>query len=281
MRIAIIMDGLGGGGAEWQSIIAANELARRGHHVCMICYGQDKTHLDSLNQTEVQFVRIRSKGPLRLGRILAIAHHLRRGRFDVVHCFHHPPCIWGGLAAILAGSDALFFGHRGQGNLPRSQRLLLRVASLRARAWIVNSQAVSRHLESYLNVPPERIRVVHNGLTEEKLNSPPTKTATEVRAELDLAAESPLVILVGNLRAVKNIEMFLRVARRVVDAGSEAEFVVAGEGIDFCLEVFKFGCALLRIRLERPDLKAAAEEDRQAERKELYSFAGFRIVHCL
>ncbi len=232
MRIAIVMDGLGGGGAEAQAVIAANELAHQGHRVSLISYGHDETNLVNLNQAEVEFIPVRSKGPLRLGRVFAIAGHLRRGKFDAVHCFHHPPCIWGGMAAILAGTRGLFFGYLGHGKVSWLQRMLLRWLSHRARAWIVNSDGVGRHIENYINVLPAKVRVVHNGLPEEKLNPKPAKTPAEVRAEYGLSAEVPLVALVGNLRPVKNIEMLLRVARRVADAGCEVQFVIAGDGTE-------------------------------------------------
>ncbi len=90
---------------------------------------------------------------------------------------------------------------------------------------LTNSEAVATELRSTLNGSPPVV-AVHNPVDLERFR--PAPAAGPVRAELGIAAESPLVGMVAHLTPWKGHEDFLRVARRVLDAVPEAHFVIAG-----------------------------------------------------
>ncbi len=90
---------------------------------------------------------------------------------------------------------------------------------------LTNSEAVASELRSTLNGSPPLI-AVPNPVDLERFR--PAPAAGPVRAELGIAAESPLVGMVAHLTPWKGHEDFLRVARRVLDAVPEAHFVIAG-----------------------------------------------------
>ncbi|MCY2926561.1 MAG: glycosyltransferase [Planctomycetota bacterium] len=228
MRIALIMDGLGGGGAERQCVLAANELARLGHDVTLISYGSLDYCLRFLDRQRVRFVAIAARGKLRIGRLLALRRVLKAGRFDVAHGFHLPPSIYGGLAAGLAGVPRFFMGFRGQHGLSTGERIALRLLAGVRAGWIVNSLAVRTHVIKTLAQKPETIHVVRNGFAP--IDPSALQSRQAVRETLGLDQAVPVVALVGNLRQVKNVDMFLRLAGRLAKAGPDAQFVIAGEG---------------------------------------------------
>lgn len=228
MRIALVMDALGGGGAERQCVLAANQMALLGHHVAVISYGDLDYCVRYIDRARVEFVQISARGLLRLARLRALTRTLRQGRFDVAHAFHMPPGIFAAPAAALAGVPRFFMGFRGQHGLTWSNRVALRLLAGARDGWIVNSTAVRDHLVRLLHVNPELIHVVRNGFPP--LDRSTLRPGQAVRAELGLDETAPLVTLVGNLRLVKNIDMFLRVADRLRRAGTDAQFVIAGEG---------------------------------------------------
>jgi glycogen(starch) synthase len=84
--------------------------------------------------------------------------------------------------------------------------------------------AVSRHLKQQLvqryGIPPEKIRVIYNAVR------PPERLDRIPRHE-------SIVLYLGRLAAMKNIDTFLRAAARISPEFPNALFVVAGDGPEF------------------------------------------------
>jgi len=228
MRIAIIIDGLAVGGAEKQAAVAAAELTWRGEDVELISYGRQNEYEDFLRERGVRVSLITNKGPFRLGRIRALASHLRRRRVDVVHAFKKTSSIWGRAAAKVAGVSCIFGGYRGLTAEPPVSRWLLKGLSRNTAGWIVNSVGVKRFLIREFSVEPESVAIAHNGIDVAACRSDLSKD--QARACFGVKNGTPVVCAVGNLRPVKNHVMLLRVAKRLAEADVEATFLLAGDG---------------------------------------------------
>ena len=228
MKVAIIMDGLATGGAERQAVTAAIELTRRGVGVELIHYHAVNQFTDTLASHSVRTAAILNRGPLRLGRLRALIAHLKQGRFDVAYSLQGTSSIWGTLAARLAGTRCIFAGYRGQACQGWLNRMALRAVCRGATGWIVNAACVGQFIIRTLAANPRKIHIVPNGISPASYESKLGRS--EARKLLDLPEECPAVVMVANLRPVKNHRMFLRVARRVVQARPEAVCLAAGDG---------------------------------------------------
>jgi len=58
----------------------------------------------------------------------------------------------------------------------------------------------------------------------------PTRAGAELRREIGIAENEPVIGSAGRLVPVKGYDVFLKAARRVLDSGIDASFVLAGDG---------------------------------------------------
>ena len=228
MRIAIIIDGLGGGGAEKQVLLAAAEIMRLGAEVDVITYHPGNRHEEFVRQRGISVWEVGGVGPLRIARILGIARILRKGEFDVVHAFKGCSSFYGRLAGKLAGVRCIFGGYRCLDAPSRLQRLIHGILARNTAGWIVNSEWVRKAVCDGFGAAPETVHVVANGIVAGDYQS--ELTPAEAKSGLGLPADARVVTIVAQFRPEKNHAMFLRVARRLVDAGSGAAFLAAGDG---------------------------------------------------
>jgi glycosyltransferase involved in cell wall biosynthesis len=97
------------------------------------------------------------------------------------------------------------------------------------RVILAGSEAIRRgFLGPRPFMPPDRIRVVYPGVDIRVFRRCPDDRA-DVRRELGIGPESPLVTLLARFQAVKGHDLFLAAARLVAREAPEARFVAAGE----------------------------------------------------
>ncbi len=159
-------------------------------------------------------------------QVRSCAKYLRDNRIDLVHTHDFYTNVFGMAAATLAGVGPRVASKRETGGMrSAAQDFVEKLAFGRAKAVLVNAAAVRDHLVKR-SVPAAKIRVIYNGLELSRF----TSTRPEP-AHFGLPADTRFVTLVANLRhAVKNVPMFLRAAKSVAAAVTDAHFVVAGEG---------------------------------------------------
>lgn len=94
--------------------------------------------------------------------------------------------------------------------------------------FIAISRAIADEIQG-MRVPAEKIAVIHNGLDISKFNQP--RDPGELKSELGLDPEKPVITMIARLHPVKGHEYFLKAARKVIDTGLKAQFLIIGEGI--------------------------------------------------
>jgi glycosyltransferase involved in cell wall biosynthesis len=154
-------------------------------------------------------------------RLAALA---RRMRADVIHSNGMKAHLLGGMAARLGRVPGVWhlrdFPPAGQtGRLfaraaCRLPRLVLAVSEAVARAVHPDDRGTPRVVTLYDPIDPRRF---HPGLSSARF-----------REELGIGPAIPLVGLVAHLTPWKGHELFLGMARAVMDTGSPARFVVVG-----------------------------------------------------
>lgn len=168
-----------------------------------------------------------------LGQLLAL---MRRVRPHVVHTHTAKAGTLGRLAARLARVPVVvhtYHGHVFRGYFPRGRtRVFLAIERVLAR-WsdclLAVSDTVRRELLALGVGAPDRFRVLPLGLDLERYVAADARRG-ELRAELGLAPEVPLVTIVARLVPIKAHEVFLEAARHVRDALPATRFLLVGDG---------------------------------------------------
>jgi glycosyltransferase involved in cell wall biosynthesis len=225
MKIAIVIDSLGKGGAERQAFYMARELAARGCEVHLVHYYKSPYEFDDLDRTGAKLTLMLKEGrPWRF--LWRLRGYLKRHRFDVVHAMKEQPCIYGCLAARLAGVPVIIAGYRGQFLSRGLSRVGIGLVNRVATAWITNSRGVAESVARGLGTPQERLHVVHNGIDRQALQC--ALSDGEARSRFGLDPDVPTVTIIAVLREEKNHEMFLRMAARVAANHPRCRFLLVG-----------------------------------------------------
>ncbi len=157
---------------------------------------------------------------------------LKTNKIDIIHTHDFYTNVFGMFGAFLAGVKIRIASKRETGGVrSKSQEFIEKIAFGRASAIVANSEAVKTYLMAD-GISAKKINVIYNGLDLERLK-PKLSNRKEICEKLRLpnAENLRFVTIVANLRHdVKNIPMFLRVAKKVCSKLPDVQFVVAGEG---------------------------------------------------
>ena len=159
------------------------------------------------------------------------AKYLRDNKIDIVHTHDFYTNVFGMAAATLAGVQVRVASKRETGGMRSgAQKLVEKIAFGRADAIIVNSSAVRGHLTERA-IPSAKIHIIYNGIDLKRFGVADDRASVCSRFGLPNDENMHFVTMVANLRhKVKNVPMFLRMAKRVVENHPDVHFVIAGEG---------------------------------------------------
>jgi len=229
-RVLLLISDLEFGGAQRQLVALANHLdpARFDVHVCSLSETIDLARDLRDADRRLHIVPKRWRFDFRV--VPRVAALMRRLQIDLVHAYLFDADIVARLAARLAGAPVVVSSARNAAYpRPLRQRVCLQLTADRADALIANSHAGKRFTVETLDLPPDRIYVVHNGIDTDRFGP---GDGSIVRRELGLSAATPVVGMIASFKPQKNHEMFLRVAARVRREVPDVQFLVVGESID-------------------------------------------------
>jgi glycosyltransferase involved in cell wall biosynthesis len=233
VRVHALVDGLGCGGAE----LLLAEFARSAGdadielsvgYLSVMCGNVAADRLRGLG-IEPQLVPVSSM--IGAADFARVRRHIRRVAPDVVHTHLGTSDCLAGAASRSLGTPAVSTLHAAEWNgdsLAGSARLRLSALARRrcaARVIAVSESARRSYLATGWDAP-ERVVVVHNGVTGE----PDRGTGVEVRRELGIASEAPVIAMVSTLRAEKGHELALAAMSIVRKHFPTARLVIVGEG---------------------------------------------------
>ncbi len=222
------------GGSERQAVELSRLLKSEGpfdlHVATLNNEGVLRAQMDEADFAEIPEFRLTSFYNANfVGQVRRCAAYLRENEIDLVQTHDFYTNIFGMAAAKLAGVTARVASKRETDGLRSSgQEFVEKLAFGRAEAIVANSVAVRQHLIER-GIASGKINVIYNGLDLSRFEH----GAVLDREKFGLPAGESIrfITLVANLRhSVKNVPMFLRVAKRVSEIMPGAHFVVAGEG---------------------------------------------------
>lgn len=168
--------------------------------------------------------------------LVRLVQEFRHWHPDIVHTHTAKAGTLGRLAARLAGVPAVvhtFHGHVLRGYFPRPLEELFRTIergmALLTDRIVTLSPSLRADLIEMRIAPSSKIEVIPLGIDFSGLVGPGGPRGY-LRQELAIENLHPIIGTVGRLVSIKNQALFLRAARSMVDSGSQANFVIVGDG---------------------------------------------------
>ena len=203
-------------GAECICLWLSSALQARGHRVVLACKPGAMMHNAAVDRgLEVHLPAM--SGKLNFPAPFRLAHLAREVGADVIHTHLSSASLWGGLAGRIAGVPVVSHVHALNSPCP----------SRRASLIVTCSEGVRAHLIAR-GLPEDRVRAVLNGVDPLRLDdlAPPG----QVRAELGIPPDAPVVGCVAHLSPKKGQEYLLRAVAALAPRWPQLQCLLVGEG---------------------------------------------------
>ncbi|MEV2247321.1 glycosyltransferase [Streptomyces sp. NPDC049970] len=227
MRALHVITGLGVGGAEQQLRLMLRHLPVRCDVVTLTNPG---AVAEGLRADGVRVHHLGMRGNRDLAALPRLARLIRRGAYDLVHTHLYRACVYGRIAARLAGTTAVSTEHslgdaeiEGRPLTRGTRELYLRTERMGA-ATVAVSDTVAGRLRDW-GVPAARIHTVPNGIDAAAFRYDDGRRRS-TRALLRVPDGAFVVGGVGRLVPGKRFDLLIRAVSGVPGAW----LVLAGEG---------------------------------------------------
>ena len=229
LRVLLVIDRLRGGGAESFVVGLATNLPRDRVEVS-VCVTRAKVSgvlVEMLDAAGIRHVALGRRSRWDLLRTRRLATLLRSGRFDIVHAHKFGSNVWGtvrgracGIPVVIAQEHS--WSYEGQ---PLRKWIDGRVVGRLATRFVAVSDADAARMVEQEKVPPDKVVVMPTAYVAR----PFTPTA-DLRSELGVDRETPLVGTAVILRHEKAIDVLLEAHARLLVSMPDAHLVIAGDG---------------------------------------------------
>ncbi|GAA4026430.1 glycosyltransferase [Streptomyces sp. NBC_01352] len=219
MKALHVITGLGVGGAEQQLRLLLRHLPFDCDVVTLTNPG---AVADGLVDDGVRVTHLGMAGNRDLAALPRLARLIRTGGYDLVHTHLYRACIYGRLAARIAGVRAIVATEHSLGDSQMEGRRLtagvrgLYLASERlGRATVAVSPTVAARLKHW-GVPAPRIEVVPNGIDLDRFRFDPAQRL-RTRRRLGLPETAYVIGAIGRLTAGKQFAVLIRALTQLPD----------------------------------------------------------------
>ncbi|CAL9449358.1 glycosyltransferase [Streptomyces sp. enrichment culture] len=219
MRALHVITGLGVGGAEQQLRLLLRHLPVDCDVVTLTNPG---AVADGLIADGVDVTHLGMGGNRDLGALPRLTRLIRSGGYDLVHTHLYRACVYGRLAARLAGVRAIVATEHSLGDsqmegrrLTRGVRALYLATERLGRSTVAVSPTVAERLRRW-GVPAPRIEVVPNGIDLDRFRFDPLQRH-RTRQRLGLPDSAYVVGGIGRLTAGKRFDVLVRALAELPD----------------------------------------------------------------
>lgn len=211
LKVLTLVGGIYGGGETLARQIAMNlDRSRFESSFCLSRWEQQSVYeraRQELDEAGVKFLGVGRKSRFELLPWASLVRHARRQRIDIFHTHLLGSNLWGGVLAPLAGVPVqVAHEHSWSFEGQRTRRFLDRQVARRADAVVAVSTEDRRKMHEVEGIPLERLRLVPNGIP----TPPPPDPAVDLRAELGIEPDRPVVAVVATLRPEKALDVLIQ-----------------------------------------------------------------------
>lgn len=216
------------GGTEGQCARTALALAKEGWTQRVGVLRREGYFLDAIERACRPVFELEIQHLLRpktVAEVQRLARFIRGQKIALVHAWDADAAIFGAAAATLARVP-LITSRRDLGEIYAPRKLLLmRMADWRARAVVVNAQAIAE-APACKHIPREKIRRIPNLLDLEEFD----QRANKPQQPVPVLPPGRRVAMVARLDPEKDAGTLLRAVPRVAEVHPDVRFVIVGDG---------------------------------------------------
>jgi glycosyltransferase involved in cell wall biosynthesis len=229
LRVMFLLSSMPVGGAETLLVSLVRRLDRS-RFTPLVCCLQTLGPLGEQLAEEIPAFAGLIRGKYDIGVVRRLVKLFKRQRVDaVITVGAGDKMFWGRIAARLARVPVVCSAIHSTGwpdaiERPNRWRLLTRWTD----AFIGVAASHGRHLVENERFPASKVCVIPNGVDVDRFEPP--EDVEEVRRQLRLPSETPLVGIVAALRPEKNHALFLGAAVQIRRCVPAAQFIVVGDG---------------------------------------------------
>lgn len=162
--------------------------------------------------------------------IIKLARLMKQERVEIAHTHLRRSSVAGRIAAMLAGVPVIVHHEHSDEREPKwRQRWIYRLLTRRTGAVICPSNHVKKSRLAWTGATPAPFMVLPNGIDFSRFSNCVT-TPDEIRNELNLPADVPVVGIVGRLNPIKDHSLFLQTATRILETEPASRFLIVGDG---------------------------------------------------
>jgi glycosyltransferase involved in cell wall biosynthesis len=229
-RVLMLVDSLydGTGGAERFAVGLASALPRERFEpfVCTT-RGAEGSLVEALDAAGVSHFALGRRGRFDLFPFGRLTRFLRREKVDVLHCHKFGSNVWGTLIGRAARVPVVLaqehtWSYEGQ---PLRRLLDGQLVGRLADRFIAVSNEDRRRMVEVEGVAPERAITIPTGYVPRASDS-----GRDLRGELGLGADTPVVGTVAQLRPQKALDVLITAFARLPGDLGAARLVIAGDG---------------------------------------------------
>lgn len=229
MRILMLIEMVAreAGGAERFALGLAAELAKRDHEVVMCeTRASSPEDLASLERAGVRVFSLGRRSRLQLWSFRPLWKLLREEEFDVLHAHMFGSNVWGVVFGRLARVPVVIAQEQTWSYEGEPVRKLIDGAIGRlATRFVAVSSADQARMISTEHVPAEKTEMIPNAYVPR-----PDGDQGDLRAELGLRPEVPVVGTAAVLRPQKALQVLLRAFAMLGASHPDARLVIGGDG---------------------------------------------------
>jgi glycosyltransferase involved in cell wall biosynthesis len=239
VRVVTLIDGLGSlGGAERLALLIATRLdhERFDSTLCVSRWPPTRHRdpsvsqaLDELTAARTRFLPLGRRGKLDVWVWAKLERFLRRERVQVLHAHKFGSNVWGTLIGRTARVPVVLahehtWSYEGQ---PLRRFLDRELVARGADRFIAVSREDRRRMIEVERIDPARTLFLPNGVPA----SPPPD-GHDVREELGIPSDVPVIGTVGVMRPQKAHHLLLRAAAQLLDRWPNIQVLFAGDGLE-------------------------------------------------
>jgi glycosyltransferase involved in cell wall biosynthesis len=238
-KIIHIITGLNTGGAEMMLYKLLSEFVGKPHW---------RNQVISLMEEGPIGEKIRALGPsvstvgmkrghLRISNLRKLSQLIRENQPNIIQTWMYHADLLGGIAGRLNSQAPVLWNIRSSTLDPveekRSTIWTAKACAFLSKwipAQIVTCAQVAAQVHADLGYDDSKMKVIPNGFDTQRFR-PNYGAYEDVRRELGLAKESPIVGMVGRFHAQKDHEMFVRAASRIQQGIPDVHFILCGDNV--------------------------------------------------
>jgi glycosyltransferase involved in cell wall biosynthesis len=238
LQVVTLLDVIGpGGGGETlaREVLTRLNPDRFERTLCVSRWSEEASKassqavLEELRSKGVRFLGLSRRSPRQLRAWRPLLSLLRDERTDILHAHKFGSNVWASLVGPLAGTPVLIahehtWSFEGQ---PVRRFLDRRLIAPRVAAFLTVSRADLRRMIEIEKVDPAKLVFMPNGIPP-----PQPPSGRDMRVELGIPPDVPVVGTVATLRAQKALDVLIRAAQILKERFPRLRVLIAGEGVE-------------------------------------------------